>query len=180
MLRRRGPGRRGWSTIIRSSRLTMITFHPTPGSRRLGLYALVVLMGATLAGWLWTREPAGGPSTATAARGTGAPAPLVDQSPLKTAQTLSAFAANPEEQRLAQEAVRLADHEVDLAFAEALRLAAENPPVPDARTRDIQSRADRTQQRLKDDEARVARRTVETGRVAGARKQALEGDLELA
>jgi len=158
----------------------MSIFHPTPGSRRLRLYALVVLMGATLAGWLWTREPAGGPSPATTARGTAAPAPLVDQSPLKTAQTLSAFAANPEEQRLAQEAVRLADHEVDLAFAEALRRAAEHPPIADPRTRDIQVRIDRTEQRLKDDEARVARLTVEAGRVADSRKQALEADLELA
>src|SRR6266850_2595645 len=128
MPRARGSADRGWSTIIRSSRLTMSIFHPTPGSRRLGLYALLVLMGVAVALWLWTREPAGGPSPATTARGTAAPAPLVDQSPLKTAQTLLAFAANPEEQRLAQEAVRLADHEVDLAFAEALRRAAEHQP----------------------------------------------------
>src|SRR6266571_4324132 len=176
MLRRRGPGRRGWSTIIRSSRLTMITFHPTPGSRRLGLYALVVLMGATLAGWLWTREPAGGPSTATVARGTAAAAPLVDQSPLKTAQTLSAFAANPEEQRLAQEAVRVADHEVDLAFAEDLRRAAANPPIPDPRTGDILARVDGTEQPLKDDEPRVARLAAEAGRVPASRAQALQAD----
>src|SRR6266487_1148829 len=99
MPRARGSARRGWSTIIRSSRLTMSIFRSTPGSRRVGLYALVVLMAATVAGWLWTREPAGGPAPATTARGTAAPPPLVDQSPLKTAQTLSAFAANPEEQR---------------------------------------------------------------------------------
>src|SRR2546425_12802404 len=103
MLRARGSARRGWSTIIRSSRLTMSIFRPTPGNRRLGLHLLLVLMGAAAAGWLWTREPAGGPSPATTAHGTAAPAPLVDQSPLKAAQTLSAYAANPEEQRLAQE-----------------------------------------------------------------------------
>ena len=158
----------------------MSIFRPTPGHRRVGLYALLVLMGATVAGWLWTREPARGPSPAATARGTAAPAPLVDQSPLKTAQTLSAFAANLEEQRMAQEAVRLADHEVDLAFAEALRRAAESPPIADPRTRDIQARVDRTEQRLKDDEARVARLTVEAGRVGDSRKQALEADLELA
>ena len=68
----------------------MSIFRPTPGNRRVGLYALLLLMGTTVAGWIWTREPAGGPSPATTARGTAAPAPLVDQSPLKTAQTLSA------------------------------------------------------------------------------------------
>src|SRR5437899_2028736 len=153
----------------------MSIFRPTPGKRRLGLYALLVFMGATVAGWLWTREPAGGPAPATTA-----PAPLVDQSPLKTAQTLWAFAANPEEQRLAQEAVRIADHEVDLAFAEALRRAAEHPPIADPRTRDIQARIDKAQQRLKDDEARVARLTAEAGRVTGGREPALEADLERA
>ena len=158
----------------------MSIFRPTPWNRRVGLYALLVLMGATVAGWLWTREPPGGPAPTTTASGTAAPAPLVDQSPLKTAQTLSTLAATPEEQRLAREALRAADHEVDLAFAEALRRAAENPPVPDVRTRGIQARVDRSQQQLKDDEARVARLIIETGRVAGTRKQALEGDLELA
>src|SRR5882672_12207841 len=180
MPRARGSADRGWSTIIRSSRPTMSIFRPTPGKRGLGLYALLVLMGATVAGWLWTREPASGPAPTTTARGTAAAAPLVDQSPLKTAQTLSAFAATPEEQRLAQEAVRLADHEVDLAFAEALRRAAESPPIADPRTRNIQARIDRTEQRLKDDEARVARLTVEAGRAADSRKQAPEADLELA
>jgi len=164
----------------------------TPGNRRVGLYALLALMGATVAGWLWTREPPGGPGpaaaaagntasgTATTVSGAAVPAPVVDQSPLKTAQTLATLAATPEEQRLAKEAVRAADHEVDLAFAEALRRAAENPPVPDARARSIQTRINRSQQQLKDDEARVARLTVESGKVPGARKEALEGDLELA
>jgi small-conductance mechanosensitive channel len=152
----------------------------TEGNRWIGLYALLVLMGATVAGWLWTREPTGAPPRATRAAGTAAPAPPVDQSPLKTAQTLSAFAATPEERRMAAEAARLADHEVDLAFAEALRRAEENPPIPDARTREIKARVDRAQQRLSDDEARVALLAVEAGKAAGGRKQALESDLELA
>jgi small-conductance mechanosensitive channel len=158
----------------------MSILRPTQARRRVGLYALIALMIATVAGWLWTREPAGGPATATTAPGTAAAAPLVDQSPLKTAQMLSAFAATPDERRLAQEALRAADHEVDLAFAEALRRAAQSATVPDARTRDIQARADRAQQRLKDDEARVARLDAQAGKAAGTRKQALDGELELA
>src|SRR2546425_591654 len=47
----------------------MSIFGPTPGSRRVGLYALLVLMGATVAGWLWTREPTGGLEPATTAPG---------------------------------------------------------------------------------------------------------------
>src|SRR5437899_1271858 len=49
MLRWRGSTSRGWTTIIPSSRLAMSIFGPTPGSRRVGLYALLVLTGATVA-----------------------------------------------------------------------------------------------------------------------------------
>ncbi len=49
---------------------------------------------------------------------------LVDQRPAQTAQTLGALAVSGEEQGFAQQAERLADHEVDQAFAQALRQAA--------------------------------------------------------
>jgi small-conductance mechanosensitive channel len=48
---------------------------------------------------------------------------LVDETPWKTAQTLTALAVSQEELVLAREAERLADHEVDLTFATALRAA---------------------------------------------------------
>jgi small-conductance mechanosensitive channel len=49
---------------------------------------------------------------------------LVDLSPWQTAQTLSALAVTAEEAEFAHDALRLADHEVDQAFASALRQAA--------------------------------------------------------
>src|SRR5579875_784053 len=49
---------------------------------------------------------------------------LVDQRPWQTVQALAPLAVSAEEKRLAQEAERLADHEVDQAFAMALRQAA--------------------------------------------------------
>src|SRR5947209_7191389 len=48
---------------------------------------------------------------------------LVDQRPFLTAQSLAGQAISAEEQELAREAERLADHEVDQAFAMALRQA---------------------------------------------------------
>jgi small-conductance mechanosensitive channel len=48
---------------------------------------------------------------------------LVDQRPWQTAQTLAALAVTAEETDLAHQAERLADHEVDQAFASALRVA---------------------------------------------------------
>jgi small-conductance mechanosensitive channel len=48
---------------------------------------------------------------------------LVDQRPWQTAQTLAALAVTAEETEFARQAERLADHEVDQAFASALREA---------------------------------------------------------
>ena len=49
---------------------------------------------------------------------------LVDETPWKTAQALSALAVSQEELAFAREAEHLADHEVDQAFATALREAS--------------------------------------------------------
>ena len=46
----------------------------------------------------------------------GGKVPEVDQGTLQTARELSALAAGPEERQLAQNAERVADHEVDLAL----------------------------------------------------------------
>ena len=48
---------------------------------------------------------------------------IVDISPWQTAQALAALAVTAEENEYAREAERLADHEVDQAFAAALRQA---------------------------------------------------------
>ena len=53
----------------------------------------------------------------------GAKRTIVDLSPWQTAQTLAALAVTAEETELAREAEHLADHEVDQAFAAALRQA---------------------------------------------------------
>lgn len=65
------------------------------------------------------------PSSVSAAKGSPSVSrnTLVDQSPWQTAQALAALAVTAEENEFAREAERLADHEVDQAFAAALREA---------------------------------------------------------
>lgn len=70
-------------------------------------------------------------------------APLVDQRPLQTARNLATVAATPAERELAQEAARLADHEVDLAFASALREAAQHPAPVSPQARQLDARVKR-------------------------------------
>jgi small-conductance mechanosensitive channel len=97
--------------------------------------ALLALVFGTGAAYFATRE-----STPPRARGTasnGGQAPLVDERPLPTARALAPLVITPDEQRFAQQAVRIADHEVDLAFADALRQATEQRPAEDPKNRDL-------------------------------------------
>ena len=63
------------------------------------------------------------PGRATAYTSSAARKTIVDLSPWQTAQTLAALAVTAEEIQYAREAEHLADHEVDQAFAAALRQA---------------------------------------------------------
>jgi len=89
-------------------------------SEKLILAGLVILVGAAIAGLILTRSSSdseaarGGRRTPSADR-----APGIDRRTFETAQKLSGLAVTEEEERLAHEALRVADHEADLAFTDA-------------------------------------------------------------
>jgi small-conductance mechanosensitive channel len=131
--------------------------------------ALLLLMALTVAGLLRTRDP-GQPAEADdtgkapakrfLAKGTPkAPRPLVDQRPLQTARRMAATASTPEEQALAHEAEKVGDHEVDLAFFDALRTAEENPPKLSPEAKQIEDRKNKAELALKEDQESIAQLT---------------------
>jgi small-conductance mechanosensitive channel len=89
---------------------------------------------------------------------TGAYVPLgvVDQRPWQTAATLAALAQSAEERKLAGDAERLADHEVDQAFSQALRQASLAKPNLTSKALALKQRVTELHQTLKKDEARIA------------------------
>ncbi len=89
---------------------------------------------------------------------TGAYVPLgiVDQRPWQTAATLAALAQSAEEKKLARDAERLADHEVDQAFSQSLRQASLAQPKLSDKALALQKRVSELQQTVKNDEARIA------------------------
>jgi len=105
-------------------------------TQKIAAIVLVALLGAVAYGLFRTGQPA---SSTTPAPGT-AQAPMVDQTPLLTARRLVQMPTSAEEKPFAEEALRLADHEMDLAFAAAVRDAEENPPVFSAQTKEIEAR----------------------------------------
>src|SRR5438445_10434856 len=101
---------------------------------------LVLLLGATVYGLIRTTEsPKLGSLQGQGKTPATAQAALLDQSPLKTAQDLARLATTSEEQPRAQEVMRFADYEVDLAFAQALHDVTEDPPALSPAPRQIQA-----------------------------------------
>src|SRR6266478_1843613 len=150
-------------------------------TQKIAAIVLVLLLGAVAYGLFRTGQPAGARATSTKpASGTAAQAPMVDQTPLLTAQRLVQMPTSAEEKPFAEEALRLADHEMDLAFAAAVRDAEENPPVLSAQAKEIETRLQEAEKALGADKARVAQLTVAYEKAGGDRKDSLEDQLDVA
>jgi small-conductance mechanosensitive channel len=87
----------------------------------------------------------------------GTTAGLVDQKPWQTIQALAPLAVSGEEKRFARDAERLADHEVDQAFAQALRQASIDIQTQNltGEALELQEKVVRLQAMAKDDQAKV-------------------------
>lgn len=79
-------------------------------------------------------------------------ASIVDQGPLQTARICARSATTNDEGQYAQEALRLADRSVDLAFAMALRDAELNPPPQSAEVKELSAHIDKLEAQLKVDD----------------------------
>jgi small-conductance mechanosensitive channel len=148
---------------------------------------LLVLVAAAIAGLVWTRElpAANEEAAATAAkkapgRKAVAPRPLVDERPLQTARRMAALAGTPDEQLLAHQAEKVGDHEVDLAFYDALRTAEENPPPLSPEAKEISERKKKAEQALKDDQEGIAALTRKLAAAPEAQKETLQDQIDVA
>lgn len=106
--------------------------------------------------------------------------PVVDEGPLRTARALSVLAETPEELELARLAERLANHEVDLAFADAIRLAAARTPPATPELAELQAEKDYMENAVAEDQRLLARLTRQMAEATGDRKDALGDQLEVA
>src|SRR5271155_6171330 len=93
--------------------------------------ALLVLVLAAVVGFVLTGDLGAPEAQNPHPRKT----PLVDERPLQTARNVSKLAADWDEKRFADQALRVSDNEVDLAFEDGLRNAADHPvqPTPENR-----------------------------------------------
>jgi len=138
-------------------------------------WTLAALLLACLAGWYFTRDTA---SSSTNAKRPASSSPTlpVDGRLLQSARQMAAAADTTDEQALAGEALRLADHELDQAFASALReAAASSPPASKGPLKTLTDRISQLEKRVAVEKSRIAKLTQE----AAAKGTAVD-NLELA
>jgi small-conductance mechanosensitive channel len=105
---------------------------------------------------------------------------VVDQTPLFTAQRLARMVTAADEQPFAADALRISDHAVDMAFAQALRDAAQHPPALSVEAQKIQAKLQASEKALDVDKAKVAALTADDAKASNEKKDALDDELELA
>ena len=130
------------------------------GKTRLALlFTLAVIFAATVISWWTTRDAAIQlASLRKLARDGSAPGgrkTIVDVTPWQTAQTLATMAKSLEEVGYAREAERLADHEVDQAFASALRAQSVKSKSLTGDALALSQKVTQLESIVKDDNARV-------------------------
>jgi small-conductance mechanosensitive channel len=113
---------------------------------------------------------------ATAADGV----PTIDENAFLIAQRLAQRANTPEERELAEQAEKLADHELDIALAAALQQIEAHPPVLSPEAQKLQDDLQKSQKLLDADQAKVTQLTAALATATGSQQAALQDQLNLA
>lgn len=150
-------------------------------TKQIATIALIILLGVIAYGLFRTGRsvttsqmtPGGEPSQ-------GVYGSAIDQTPLYTARRLAQMPTSADELPLAQEALRLGDREMDLAFAAAVSDAQLHPAVLNAEAKQIQARLQNAEKALDGDKARVAQLTAALAKATGAKADSLDDQLEQA
>ncbi|MDP2875315.1 MAG: mechanosensitive ion channel [Holophaga sp.] len=146
---------------------------------------LTLLLGSILLGLRWMKEPAQAPEAAVATPGTQAKdgkkprQRQVDQRALLMARRLGPLALTIEEKQFARQAERLANHEVDLAFSEAIRQAIENPAPLSAEAKQLKDLRDQAASALEADRTAALRLNRQLKEAGDKNRTSLEDQMEL-
>jgi small-conductance mechanosensitive channel len=147
--------------------------------QRIFLILLIALLALVGVGVVVTRDRSNGGSPGSSSV-PGAAQSLVNMEQLQTSESLAPLATGPDEQSLARDALRLADHEVDLAFNAALAEAASQSPLSNPQIRAIRERIAASEKLVADGDAAVARLTKLLAAAREDEKGALTQQLDLA
>jgi small-conductance mechanosensitive channel len=139
------------------------------------IFSLLGLIGLGFVGLVFTRD-----ETATTNKPTGRRPQLVNTSAVQTARQLAATASGRDEQRLGRQALKSADHAVDLAFATALREAAQQREEPTPETRELFDRVKKTEAVVKTEQDQIDQLKKQLAAAPASRQDSIQQHLNLA
>jgi small-conductance mechanosensitive channel len=148
--------------------------------QRAALIVLILLLVLTGAGLVITTEWGARTVAPAASAEKSAQQSPVDLGQFRRAQALSQLAATSEEQDLARDVLRKADHEVDFAFASALYQASSKKVPSTLEIKDALDRITKSEQEDAEVSAEVTRLTKQLQSAPEGQKEALEQQLDLA
>ena len=148
-------------------------------SQRAILFVLIALLVLTGAGLVVTTEWGARTVSPATSPSNSARSP-VDLHQFRTAQSLAMLAGTLQEQDLARDVLRKADHEVDFAFAAALYAATSQPIPSNPEIKAVLERISKSEQEDAELSADVARLTKLVAGAKGNQKEALTQQLDLA
>ena len=102
----------------------------------------------------------------------------IDQSSLYNARRLAQMPTRAGELPMAQEALRLGDREMDLAFAAGVREVQEHPPVLSAEAKQSEARLQKAEKSLEADNLRVEQLSSALSKASGTKANSLQDQLD--
>jgi len=139
---------------------------------------LLVLAFAAVIGSILTRDL--GPMQSPTAAGSATQQPLVDEQPLLTARAMAKLASGADEHRFADQAAEQADNEVDLAFHDALREAADHPVPPTPQNRELYEHATQSEAQVKTDQDQLDQLKKQLASTSGVHQERVQEQLDVA
>src|SRR5579885_1327712 len=142
----------------------------------LGLFVLVL---AAIVGSFLTRDQ-GDSRPVAKPQVSNQPLELVDERPLKRAREIAKLAATQDEQQWAKQAEEAADDEVDLAFHDASRDAADHPATAKPENRELFQHAGEEEELVKADQDQVNRLKKQLAAAGPATQDSVQEQLDVA
>jgi small-conductance mechanosensitive channel len=149
-------------------------------TKQIATIILIILLGAIAYGLFRTGGATTSQITVRVDQSQAAHGPAIDQSSLDAARKLAQMPTSADELPLAQEALRVGDREMDLAFAAGVSDAREHPAVLSAEAKQIQARLQNAEKALDRDKARVEQLTTALAKATGTKKDSLDDQLQQA
>ena len=140
---------------------------------------LLLLVMAGLVALFLTRDLNSGQLAQNSQKESGPP-PLVDESPLETARAVGKLASEGDQQRVAAQAMQLADNEVDLDFRDASRDAGDHPPQAKPQFRPLFQRMGEVETQVQADQTQVDQLKKDLAKASGILAASLQEQLDVA